>query len=310
MDKNIASIDTALVDGDVITYLSGFGAERVQYKLYPSEDTTGEPLFVGSYRKELDAAIEELGLEEYVVSREMETDPIEYALQKCKLILEKIQAHTGCKRMQLYLSGPDNFRKDIATYRKYKGNRDLSKRPQWYDAIRNYMIQYWGANVIKGQEADDILGIAQCKMNAEGTASIICSTDKDLLQIPGLHYNLSKETITEQDAQSALDIFYTQCLTGDSTDNIVGCPGIGPKKAAGILEEAADPWQAIVEGYREQLKKKCPNDINFDGEDTLEYAHWDTTKELTITKSIEEFALEMAQLVYIRQKPNEIWEPL
>ena len=307
MDQSSHFIDVALVDADTIVYLSGFGAERVSYKLFPTDDTTVEPLFVGSYRKELDAVIEELGLEEYVVTREMETDPIEYALQKCKLILEKIQSHTGCKRMQLYLSGSDNFRKDIATYRKYKGNRDLSKRPQWYDAIRNYMIQYWGANVIKGQEADDILGITQCALNAEGTSSIICSTDKDLMQIPGLHYNISKEEIIEQDAQSGLNIFYTQCLTGDSTDNIVGCPGIGPKKAAAILEDADDPWQAIVKGYQEQFNKKCPDDIEFDGEEILRYTHWNG--EDTVVKTVGEFALEMARLVYIRQKPEEVWSP-
>ena len=42
--------------------------------------------------------------------------------------------------------------------------------------------------------------------------------------------------------------FYTQVLTGDSTDNYPGCPGIGPKKAADILNKELS-WTSVVNAY-------------------------------------------------------------
>ena len=74
-----------------------------------------------------------------------------------------------------------------------------------------------------GMEADDILGIRQMDERVE---TIICSKDKDLDCIPGLHYNWSPTRwengvydVTEEEANR---FFYTQCLTGDPTDNIPG----------------------------------------------------------------------------------------
>lgn len=299
MDPQSTNIKTALCDGDVVVYLAGFGAERVQYKLYSSEEDK-EPLLVSSLKKDINQYVEANELEEYVIHRESEIDPLAYALQKAKLILEKVVGHTSCKSMQVYLSDGDNFRDEIATYRKYKGNRDFSKRPHWYDAIRKYLIDYWDAELIKGQEADDVLGIIQCNSND----TIICSTDKDLLQIPGYHYNLAKETITLHDEDACDLVFKTQILTGDSTDNIVGCPGIGKVGAEKILSEDSS-WDAIVDAYDFQLGKKCPKDIT-KKEDFLYYQNWRGNDEV---KTVEEFALEMAQLVYIRREEGEIWRP-
>ncbi len=44
--------------------------------------------------------------------------------------------------------------------------------------------------------------------------------------------------------------FYTQVLTGDSTDGYRGCPGIGRRKAQTILSNAGDhPWRAILSAF-------------------------------------------------------------
>lgn len=301
-------IDRALIDGDVLTYLSGFGAERVLYKLYLSDEDAAQdkPALISSSRKEIDA--EAAKYDECIVERSMEQDPIEYALHKCKLILEKIAGHTGATDLDVYLSGDGNFRKDIATYRKYKGNRDKSKRPQWYHAIREYMTKYWGATTITGEEADDVLGIEQVKALGNDECTIICSTDKDLLQIPGLHYNLTKEEVIEQHPSDAEYIFYSQIITGDSTDNITGCPGLG-KKAVEKWLGSEPAWDKVIAAYNYQLNKKLPKDmqrIELGGR-CLMYQHH--TDESDVIKTVEDFALEMAQLVYIRKQPEEIWTP-
>jgi hypothetical protein len=94
-----------------------------------------------------------------------------------------------------------------------------------------------------GMEADDRLGIEQCKNlvlsnNGEDLdvivytkQSIICSLDKDLNMIPGWHYNWRNNEKYLQDELSALRCFYCQLLTGDPTDNILGLFGVGSKSS-------------------------------------------------------------------------------
>ena len=83
-------------------------------------------------------------------------------------------------------------------------------------------------------EADDILSIRAHELGFDN--AVIITIDKDLRQIPCWHYNWQKKTppekVSEDDARRS---FYTQLLTGDSIDNIKGCPGIGPAKARTIL---------------------------------------------------------------------------
>ena len=78
--------------------------------------------------------------------------------------------------------------------------------------------------------------------------------DKDLQQIAGKHYNIDKpdQGITEVTSHQATLFFYTQVLTGDTTDGYSGCPGVGPKSAAKILEGATthfEAWQRIIQAY-------------------------------------------------------------
>jgi 5'-3' exonuclease len=53
-------------------------------------------------------------------------------------------------------------------------------------------------------------------------------------------------------AQEAERFFLTQVLTGDKTDGYCGVPGVGPVKAARILDSVfaeRDPWQTVVDTF-------------------------------------------------------------
>lgn len=149
-------------------------------------------------------------------------------LSRCNDLVERIINAVGASSYTLYLSGDNNFRKEIDP--KYKANRKDVPKPKWLIDCKEFLVKEWQAKVTDVIEADDALGIAQ----REDT--FICSIDKDLLQIPGMHYNFVKDEeyyITEKEG---LKNFWTQMVVGDVADNVTGIRGLGPKKTAKILD--------------------------------------------------------------------------
>ena len=94
-----------------------------------------------------------------------------------------------CDSWQLYLTGKNNFRYGVATTVPYKGNR-VSPKPQHLQALRQHMIDEWGASVTDGDEADDAIAIDGTTL---GLNCVMVSLDKDFDQIPGWHYNFVKK---------------------------------------------------------------------------------------------------------------------
>lgn len=187
-------------------------------------------------------------------------EPLEYKLQSVKTVLDGIMANfPEATTRRAFLSGKDNYRDKIATIRIYKGNRDPHNKPVYYDEIREYLIGYQGAEVVDGMEADDALGIAQWA--AKDKSTCIVTSDKDLNCIPGWHYNWVKGETYYQTLADANKCFWTQVLTGDTTDNIQGIPKVGPKTAEKILAKTNGSWiemyTAVAEEYKKYYKEQA-----------------------------------------------------
>lgn len=139
---------------------------------------------------------------------------------------------TRAEHYKAILTGPNNFRKSVSN--KYKANRG-GTLPQFLSILRTFMINEFNCQIVGGLEADDVLSIL-ATFPTEGPIDwdydiTICSVDKDLYQIPGMHYNPVTNkflTVSEDEAEKFL---WVQTLTGDSTDNIEGIKGVGPKTA-------------------------------------------------------------------------------
>lgn len=174
-------------------------------------------------------------------------------------------------------SGEHNFRNAIAKTQPYKGQRKGDK-PVHYAAIRNYLVNEWGFKVETEQEADDAIGIRATEL---GDDCIICTIDKDLDNIPGWHYNFVKNKRYHVSIESALRNFYLQILTGDRIDNVQGLRGIGPVKGQRILDDGGE-----VCGSREYYER-CVKAYAGD----------------------RDRVIENGQLLWIRTKPGEIWQP-
>lgn len=182
-------------------------------------------------------------------------------------MMDGILQNTQANAYRLYLSDKtaNNFRTKY--YPEYKANRKQPK-PKHYDAIKVHAIKEWQATITPNQEADDQLGIDQYSGYWDDPwgagwilkhDSTICSIDKDLHQIPGLHFNFVSGESREVSPVQGMRHFYYQLLKGDSSDNIQGCPGIGEKKAQDYLPKEAtneEYFDLVLKKYIEQYQKK------------------------------------------------------
>lgn len=156
--------------------------------------------------------------------------------QDCYDVIDMVYANMiadmpeGYNDIESYVGGEGNFR--FAIYPEYKANRKDLERPKYLKEAYKYLVHFWNGTVVNGIEADDMVAIRATELGGD---CIIVGIDKDLRQIEGTHYNWKKrefETITKEQAKYN---FWMQMLTGDTSDNIKGVKGIGPKKAEKIL---------------------------------------------------------------------------
>ena len=157
---------------------------------------------------------------------------------------------------KLYLTGSSNFRNEVAVSQPYKGGRP-SRKPVHKNLLREYMLDAWKAELSDNMEADDCIAIKSTELEHK---SIICSLDKDFLQIPTKIYDYTKKIMKEVDERSATEWLYRQALMGDRVDNIAGINGIGPKKA----EKALEDWTTERDLYERCLKLYEDNELNAD----------------------------------------------
>ncbi len=136
-----------------------------------------------------------------------------------------------------------SYRYQIADARPYKGKRKKSESIL-LPSLLQYLRQGHGGHGVKLLEADDLVSYFKYK-DPENT--IVCSPDKDVLyQTAGKHYNYGKREFVTTSVANADHFLWKQTLMGDSTDNIEGIPGIGPKKAEKLLSEGDTSYKNIV----------------------------------------------------------------
>ena len=145
------------------------------------------------------------------------TEPYEVALDRIDDLMQRIMYACQASSYEAFLTGSNNFRYDI--YPDYKGNRKDVRRPEYLQECREHLVTGWNATVSDGNEADDEMGLRQTG------DTIICSIDKDLLMIPGRHYNFVKDEHQEVSQTLGLQNFYWQLIMGDKSDNILGYDG-------------------------------------------------------------------------------------
>jgi hypothetical protein len=197
------------------------------------------------------------------------------AIARLEETMTELCMELDCGDYKGFLTGKGNFRDSIAVTVPYKGQR-VSEKPIHLQALRDHLVSSWGFEVVNGIEADDAVGIATYAVPEEET--IMVHIDKDLNQLRGWHYNYRKKEKYYVSEFEGLVAFYTQILTGDRIDNIIGLKGIGPVKAKKVLEKCTNEnelYQAVLKAYEDDQQRVSEN----------------------------------AQLLWLQRSPNQVWTP-
>lgn len=289
-----------VVDSDVLAYSVGFAVQRTlyDYLLLDGDEIAGEG--IAESREELNAIEATTGgkVEAFPL---VEAEPLHHALYLVKrsiLAIEEALDEYGLDydRLELFLTGKGNFRDEIATIRGYKANRIGTPKPVHYKAIRRYLRDRYKAVVVHGWEADDEVAMAAHAEQYHPDRVCIVSADKDLRTVPGRLYNFQRKEMSIISEQEAMVTFYRQILTGDATDNIVGCYKTGEAKAAKLIPDditEAEAQKTCLQAFEKSKSLAgCP------------YA----------TMSGEQALTETGRLVHMARTPAQtkfpgLWEP-
>jgi hypothetical protein len=237
-------------------------------------------------------------------------------LAKGRLLSIAINSQAG--GWKSYLTRGKNFRHRIATLLPYKGHREDNPRNN-VDAVKQFLHEELEAEWCDHWEADDAISQEQwadlldvgskhgwsddALRSFAGT--VIASRDKDLDTVPGWHYkwwlkstkkDRDGNEITEEQRQvqkgepywvsvrEAFRNFYKQLLMGDSSDNIKGLYGVGPKSAwvtqLDEMDDEYDMYDHVEDKYRKH------------------YGNYS-----------DKFLKETANLLHMHRRKDDKWEP-
>lgn len=151
--------------------------------------------------------------------------------------------------MVAVFDGPNNTSKRTEMYADYKAHRskmpgDLLHQILWaQDFCRLMGIPEL---MIPNVEADDTMGSVAKWAEGEGATVYLCTSDKDMCQVVTdkvLILNTFKENLILSPAEVANQYGVTPrqmidylAIIGDTSDNIPGVPGLGPKTASELLQ--------------------------------------------------------------------------
>jgi DNA polymerase-1 len=164
----------------------------------------------------------------------------------CNMLHRLIEKVNGNRLLVIFDAGRKTFRQDI--YPEYKSHRPQPPEdliPQ-FSLIREACVAFGVPSVeLVGFEADDLIA-AYAKASVErGDNTQIISADKDLMQLlrPGVkmwdpikNKPIDNQTVFEKFGVTPDKVIDVQALCGDSSDNIPGVPGFGPKTSAELIQ--------------------------------------------------------------------------
>ena len=176
-----------------------------------------------------------------------------------KMVLKTVAQANSSNIAMVFDAGRKTFRNDL--YPEYKANRAecppelLQQMPYFRELSRAI-----GLPVLEspGYEADDIIATLAAKLIAKEKDVVIVSGDKDLMQLVTDRVTIwdtmkdkryGPSQVEEKFGVGPKQVTEVLALTGDTSDNVPGVDGIGPKTATQLIVKYHD-----VEGVISNLE--------------------------------------------------------
>lgn len=203
-------------------------------------------------------------------------------------------------------SGGKSFRHEI--FADYKANRPSAPDdliPQ-FPLVRESAAALALPSVeMNGMEADDLIATYSAQAKTQGFGVTIISSDKDLMQLVDdqvkMYDPMKMRLIDRQQVFEKFGVFPERvrdalALIGDSSDNVKGVPGIGPKTAAELLTQYGS-LEGIYENL-DQIKQPKRRESLTSSKDVAFLAKRLITLEshIEVPASIESFARKSVEL--------------
>jgi DNA polymerase-1 len=163
----------------------------------------------------------------------------------CQMLLRIEREHSPTHLCVVFDGPGKNFRHDL--YSEYKADRPAMP-PELASqmALVNDVIDAFGIQtlIVPGFEADDTIATVAKLALAEGMEVVICSSDKDLMQLCSddvsvldtmKNRRLGPAEVKEKFGVAPAQVGDVLALMGDGIDNVPGVDGIGPKTASELI---------------------------------------------------------------------------
>ena len=205
-----------------------------------------------------------------------------------------------------------------AIYPEYKATRPPAPPDLAQQMARcRELVEAYAIPVLhhEGYEADDLLAACVREAKAHGLRTVLCSADKDLMQLVGdgvVMWDAMRNKVFGPDEvkekwgvgpERVVDLL---ALMGDTSDNVPGVSGVGEKTAAKLITEygSVDGVYANIEKIKGKLRENLVRDeanarlsyklVNLDYDlpaelplEHLKYGGWDAQKLKTLLMQLE-----------------------
>lgn len=199
-----------------------------------------------------------------------------------RMLLKLFEGASSNHLVMVFDAGKITFRNEL--YDQYKANRSecpeelIPQFPYFRKISKALGFQLYE---LEGYEADDIIGTIAKKLEECGHEVVIVSGDKDLMQLVTpkvtIWDTMKDRRYGEKEVKEKMGVRPDQVidflgLTGDSSDNIPGLKGVGPKTAIqlienyGSIEEIIKRKEEIIDDKSIRSRKKIKERLDEDEE--------------------------------------------
>lgn len=278
-----------IIDGDIVLYKGACTAQTSWYKIL-YDDGTSEEVKTKTEARKVAHLSGKTGQVKMITAYKSPALACYYT----KIVMDAILNYYPGMEYVVVLTDPAgyNYRYDAGQTVAYKSGRPA--KPKHLAACRDYVIKKYNTVLASDCEADDLCAILQTEAKADNC--ILAHIDKDLDQLPGIHYNINTQEEYIVTPLDGLKNLYAQVILGDNVDSIPGLKhwcrtrSCGPVRVAGLLAPCENEQQLY-----DVIKKHV-----------LSYA----LEKKEYKELYEERFTEMYNLVYLARTRKELEEML